>query len=485
MAEMDRSYKWIVLLMTSIGSMMAPLDGSIVNVSLPTIANDLDMDYAAIIWVPTAYLVTLTVLLLIIGRWSDMRGRRPFFISGFAIFVLGSFLCSIAQSGEQLIAFRILQATGGACIAATSTAIVTDVFPSKERGKALGINIMAVYIGSAIGPTIGGLLTYTLGWRSIFWVNIPIGALVISLALWKLKESRLIMRKERFDFPGSLSFAIGLISLLIGMTLGESVGWTSLFILSLFALALISFIAFVVIETKKGSQAMFDLSLIAHNRLFAAANIAALLNYTAFFGVSFVLSFYLQRVLGLSSLQTGTILLATPATMAILAPIAGWASDRVGSRVLSTAGMVIIAVGLLLLSGLGLDSSPALVTLYLLILGVGMGLFSSPNTSAIMGCVEKKNLGVASGMVSTMRTTGQSLSLAVVGAVIATVASTSVISSLFSGASPLDIALEAPAFVHGMSSAFIVCAAIAAIGAVFSFARGPKQSAAYEKPSNI
>lgn len=483
MAADDRSYKWIVLLITSIGAMMAPLDGSIVNVSLPTIADSLNMDYAQIIWVPTSYLVTLTVMLLIVGRLSDMRGRKPFFVAGFAIFTLGSFLCSISQTGTELILFRIIQGFGGACFAATSTAIVTDVFPSKERGRALGINIMAVYIGSALGPTLGGFLTYTLGWRSIFWVNIPIGILVIMLAIWKLKETRPIKARQRFDVPGSLAFSTGLISLLIAMTLGESIGWTSVTILSLLALALAAFVLFVYVETKKGPGALFDLSLIRHNRLFGAANIAALLNYTAFFGVSFVMSFYLQRVLGLTSLQTGGVLLATPITMAILAPIAGWASDRVGSRVLATTGMVIITIVLLLLSMLNEDSSVALVTIYLLMLGAGMGLFSSPNTSAVMGCVQKKDLGVASGMLSTMRTTGQSLSLAVVGAVMATVASTSIISSLFADHDGAQMAVETSAFVQGMSAAFLVCAAIAAVGVVFSYMRGSARPVVCDMPN--
>ena len=483
MADESRSYKWIVLLITSIGAMMGPLDGSIVNVSLPTIADSLNMDYAQIIWVPTAYLVTLAVMLLIVGRASDMRGRKPFFVAGFAIFTLGSLLCSISQTGSELIVFRIIQGIGGACFAATSTAIVTDVFPSKERGKALGINIMSVYIGSAIGPTLGGFLTYTLGWRSIFWINLPIGLLVITLALLYLKESRTTKAKEKFDLSGSATFAIGLISLLIAMTLGESIGWNTVTILSLMALALFSFVLFIFVEIKKGPDALFDLSLIRHNRLFAAANIAALLNYSAFFGVSFVMSFYLQRVLGLTSLQTGAVLLATPITMAILAPIAGWASDRVGSRLLSSSGMVIITIVLLLLSRLNEASSVALVTLYLLLLGVGMGLFSSPNTSAVMGCVQKKDLGVASGMLSTMRTTGQSFSLAVVGAVMATVASTSIISSLFSGTDTSQIEVEAAAFVQGMSAAFMVCAAIAATGAVFSFARGAARPVVCETPN--
>ncbi len=469
----DKSYKWFVLLITSVGSMMAPLDGSIVGVALPSMTASLGMDYVSVIWVPSAYLVTLAVSLLIIGRLSDTHGRKPLLASGLAIFVLGSFLCSEAQSGTELIVFRILQGVGTACMAATATAIVADVFPSKERGKALGINIMSVYVGGAVGPSLGGALTYAFGWRSVFWVNIPIGLVVLALALWKLKESAPKGAKERFDVPGTVTFSVGLISLLVAMTIGESVGWFSLPIIGLLVLALASFSLFMIAETKMGSKAMIDLSLFAHNRLFAAANIAALLNYTAFFGASFILSFYIQRVLGRSPLETGAILISMPITMAILAPMSGWASDRVGSRALSTGGMACVAIGLLLLSTLTLTSSTSEVTIYLLILGAGMGLFSSPNTHAIMGSVEKRQLGVASGMVATMRTTGQSLSLAITGAVIATIASSDVVSSLFAGTNPGQIAVESAAFVHGMSLAFIVSAGIALVGIAFSIARGP------------
>ncbi len=460
-------------MITSIGAMMGPLDSTIVSVSLPVIAESLAMDYASIIWVPTAYLVTLTVLLLSLGRLSDMRGRKPIFVSGFAIFTLGSLLCSLSQSGQELIAFRIVQAVGGACMMSTSSAIITDVFPSSERGKALGINAMAVYIGLSLGPALGGILTYAFGWQSIFLVNIPIGVAVIILASLKFKESIRAERKEKFDVSGTLAFSAGLVSLLVAMTLGEECGWTSLFILSLIGMAAVLLSVFVLIEVRKGQSAMFDISLITKNRLFTAANLSALLNYTSYFGVAFVISFYLQRVLGYSILQTGLILLVMPVTMAVLSPISGWASDRIGSRYLSSGGMVLISLGLLLLSTLDSSSTTLPIVIYLFIIGLGMGIFSSPNTSAVMGCVERRQLGVAGGTLATMRTLGQSLSLAVMGAVISTVASTAVVSSLFSGSNPSQIMVDSTAFVQGMTYAFLVSAGIAALGAVTSYARGP------------
>jgi EmrB/QacA subfamily drug resistance transporter len=456
---------------------MAPLDSTIVSVSLPVMATDLSMDYASIIWVPTAYLVTLAVLILSIGRLSDMRGRKPIFISGFAVFVIGSFLCSVAQNGAELIVFRILQGVGAAFFGATSTAIVTDVFPRNERGKALGINAMAVYIGLSLGPPLGGLLTQTLGWRSIFWINIPIGLAVILMAWFLMRESVTTPKKGRFDLKGLAAFGAGLIALLVALTLGEQLGWTSLTVLGLAVIAVVSFALFIVVESKLKSAAMFDLSLITANRLFAAANISALLNYASYFGASLMLSFYLQRVLGMSVLGAGAVLLVMPITMAILSPISGWMSDRIGSRALASSGMFMIAAGLVILSLLTVSSSTVHVLVGLFVLGLGMGIFATPNTSAVMGCVPKHQLGVASGTLATMRFVGQAASLAIMGAVVATVASTAIVSSLFTGISPADIQVASADFVAGMSLAFLVSAAIAIVGGFTSLARGPYKKA--------
>jgi EmrB/QacA subfamily drug resistance transporter len=471
--DQERSYRRTVLLITSIGAMMAPLDSTIVSVSLPTMASDLNMDYASIIWVPTAYLVALAVLILSVGRLSDIRGRKPIFITGFIIFVIGSFLCSIAPNGGELILFRVVQGVGAAFFGATSAAIITDTFPREERGKALGINAMAVYIGLSLGPPLGGALTAAFGWRSIFYINIPIGIAVVLMANHYINEGVSARRKERFDIRGLLTFSIGLVSLLVALTLGEQWGWTSAGIIILEALAVVFLAMFVLIERGLGSRAMLDLSLITRNRLFAAANISALLNYISYFGVSLILSFYLQRVLGLSVLETGLVLLVMPITMAVLSPISGLLSDRMGSRFLASAGMFIIAGGLVLLSLLGVDSSTVLVGIGLLVVGLGMGLFASPNTSAVMGCVPRNQLGVASGTLATMRFVGQATSLAVMGAIVATVASTAVVSSLFTGLDIGSIQVASQDFVNGMRLAFLVSAAIAVIGAITSLARGP------------
>jgi EmrB/QacA subfamily drug resistance transporter len=476
MNEQTRSYMRIILLITCMGSMMAPLDSTIVSVSLPVMTSDLNMSSQSAIWIPTAYLVSLAVLLLTMGRLSDIRGRKKIFIAGFGIFVLGSLLCSLALDGTQLIGFRVLQGVGAACIAATSTAIVTDVFPPKERGKALGINAMAVYIGLSLGPALGGLLTGIAGWRSIFWINIPIGVAVMLLAWRFVQDTAEVRRQERLDVPGVLLFSVGLTSLLITLTLGEQYGWGSIGIIGLILLAVATLIIFVIVERRKGQAAMLDTSLVTGNRLFAAANFSALLNYAAYFSIAFMLSYYMQEILGYAILYTGFVLLVMPLTMAVLSPISGWASDRIGSRLLASAGMAIIAVGLLFMSTLTTSSDVLYIGSGLLVIGIGMGLFSSPNTSAVMGCVDRKRLGVASGTLSTMRFVGQAVSLAIMGAIIASVAGPDFIASLTVGTA--NSAVSADAFVRGMDAVFLVGSAIAAVGTVTSLARGRPEKCA-------
>jgi len=471
-AERTGLYKWIVLLITSIGAFMTPLDSTIVSVSLPSIAEGLKMDYQTVIWVPMAYLVALTVFLLSLGRLSDSRGRKPIFISGFAIFVVASFLCGNASSGPELIVFRVIEGAGAAFIGATSTAIVTDTFLASERGKALGINAMSTYVGLSVGPSLGGFLTFAYGWRSIFYVNVPIGLLVIVLALIELREPPIVGSKKGFDLLGAGTFSAGLVAVLVGLTEGDFVVWETPFIIGLLAAGGLLLVSFVAIERGRQTMAMLDLSLVTDNRLFAAANLSALLNYTSFFGVSFFVSFYLQRILGYDALRAGLVLLVMPVSMALLSPFSGWLSDKFGSRGLSSLGMALIASGLLVMSTLGLSSPSTQAIVGLLVIGIGMGLFSSPNTSAVMGSVEKDRLGVASGTLATMRFSGQSLSLALMGAVVASAASAGLLSSLFMGVAIPQLNVAAESFVEGMRRAFVVSAVIAAMGLFTSLQRG-------------
>lgn len=467
--ETGLSYKWIVLIVASIGSLMGPLDSTIVSVSMPSISDALQMDYAQTLWVPTAYLVTIASILLIIGRVSDIFGKKKIYVSGFAVFAVGSLLCSLAQSGEQLIAFRIIQGIGAAFIMTSGTALVSAAFPPGEQGRALGLNVMAVYLGLAMGPPLGGILTQSFGWHSIFLVNVPIAVITIILAVWKLDECEILDKKVSFDISGAAAFAVGLIAILLALTLGNTDGWLSASVIILILISIISFILFIRIEQKKGDNGLFDLKLFTKNHLFAAANFSAFLNYTSYYGSTFIISFYLQRVLGVDIGTTGLILLAMPLVMCIISPISGNLSDKIGSRTLATIGMIIMAAGLFLISTLDTNTSISTVVIYLIILGVGMGIFSSPNTSAIMKSVRKDKTGVASGMLSTMRTVGQSLSLVLMGSVMAIVTSSALVSSVFIGGSSSVDNVE---FMIGMSAALKVSALIALIGAASSTLRG-------------
>jgi EmrB/QacA subfamily drug resistance transporter len=468
-------YRQLVLLVTTLGAFMTPLDASIVSVALPSIASTFKIGYAGIIWVPVAYLLCLATLLLTFGKLSDVKGRKLFFTLGFVLFTVASALCGISQTGAELIVFRGLQGISAAMIGATSTAIVTDVFPPEKRGKALGINVLAVYTGLAVGPTLGGVLVQALGWRSIFYVNIPIGIIVSFIAATRLKESAShMMPKSRFDFLGAALFTGGLSLLLLGLTLTGSNPWTASVVYGPLLGGSFFLLAFLGIEWKRGEDALLDLDLFRRSRLFAAANFSALLNYTSYFAVPYFLSFYLQTLKNLTPLTTGLILVTLPIPMAILSPFSGWLSDKIGSRLLASMGMLLMTLALLSLSQLRITTPIFYLTVILSILGVGMGLFSAPNTSSVMGSVNKKHLGIASGTISTMRFVGQSLSLAIMGAVAATVIPPQVFSSIFGG-NVTSGPISTDAFLKGASLAFLTGAAIALIGVITSLVRGNKK----------
>ena len=470
-AETGSGYKWTVLLITTIGAFMAPLDGSIVTIAIPSIASSMMIGLETVVWISLAYLLVLTVLLINAGRLSDLRGRKRSYILGFVIFTAGSVLCGVSATGLQLVIFRTVQGTGAALIASNSPAIVTESFQSWERGKAFGINATAVYAGLMSGPVIGGVLVQSFGWRSIFYVNVPIGILVVSLASLKLKEKRTFSIGERFDFAGAVTLSAALASFLVALTLGGSFGWNSIPILCLLLITVSTFLLFIYAESRLTRYPTFDLSLFTKNRLFAAANIAALLNYIAVSGVTLMMSIYLQNVQGLQPESAALFLITMSVAMALLSPFSGWLSDRFGSRLLSSVGMLIVTVGLLTLSQLDITSSTNDIVLRLTLLGVGFGLFSSPNTRAVMGSVDRSKLGVASGTLSTMRSTGQSIGLAMVGAVIATALPPQAVLQLLTGLKAQNLVVRDD-FILGMRNLFLVASAIGAVGTLASLVRG-------------
>jgi EmrB/QacA subfamily drug resistance transporter len=471
----ESNYKWIVLLITTVGAFMTPLDGSIVTVAIPSIASSIRIGLEAAVWIPLAYLLLLTVLLITVGRIADFKGRKRFYAFGFIIFTAGSVLCAVSITDLQLVIFRALQGVGAALIAANSAAIVTDVFQRTERGKALGINTMAVYTGLTAGPIIGGILVQNYGWRSIFYVNVPIGILVVTLTVLKMRETRIDRSSAGYDLAGAATLAVALASLLVVLTLGSTYGWSSSPTLGLLMLSAGMSVLFVYIESRFARFPTLDLTLFTRNRLFAAANATALLSYIAFNGVTLMISIYLQSIRGLNPETAGFYLIAQSAAMALLSPFSGWLSDRFGSRVLSTLGMLVVSVGLYLFSQLNAASSALDITSRLTLVGLGFGVFSSPNTSAVMGSVKPVKLGVAAGTLGTMRFMGQSIGLALLGMVMATTLPPKTLLALFTGLSVQD-SVATIEFIQGMRNFFLIASAIGALATLTSMIRGNEKS---------
>jgi MFS family permease len=352
---------------------------------------------------------------------------------------------------------------------------VTDSFPRAERGKALGINTMAVYTGLTAGPVIGGILVQNYGWRSIFYVNVPIGIIVITLTVLRLRETRTDEVGAGFDLAGAVTLSIALASLLVVLTFGGTYGWISAPTIGLLMLSGAMFMSFLQVESRLTRYPTLDLSLFTKNRLFAAANTTALLSYIAFNGVTLMISIYLQSIQGLNPETTGFYLIAESAAMALLSPFSGWLSDRFGSRLLSTLGMLLVTVGLYLFTQLDATSSALDIISRLILVGVGFGVFSSPNTSAVMGSVNQTKLGVAAGTLGTMRFMGQSIGLALLGAVMAAALPPKTLLALFTGLAVHD-SVATTQFIRGMKDFFLMASGIGTLATLTSMVRGRENS---------
>lgn len=467
--------RWELLALSSVGAFMGPLDGSIVSVALPAVSPSLHLSFGAAMWVQAAYLLAMAVLLIPLGRLADQHGRVRFYLIGTAVFTLGSLLAALSMSGAWLIVSRVVQGSGAALMVATSAAIVTAVFPPQERGKALGINVMAVYIGLTIGPPLGGILVDTLGWRWIFLINLPIGVIVLVWGWFMLPRAERVEGAPRVDFAGAALLGTFLISLLVPLTFAPEWGWAAPLTLGLLVISAAAFVAFVLIESHVRSP-LLDLDLLLHNRLFAAANLAALLNYMALYAISVLTAIFLQVVQGRSASLTGLLILSQPLLMAVLSPFSGRLSDRIGSRVLATGGMVTIALGMVLLAAMPASAPVGQVAGYLAIVGLGMAAFSAPNTSAIMGSVRRDQLSVASAFIGTMRTSGQALSVALLGGIAAGQLGRMGSRLLFTHghvAGAAGLATRAVSgFAQGYRYAMITGAVLALVGAAVSLTRG-------------
>ncbi|MFA6363997.1 MFS transporter [Methanoregula sp.] len=447
--------KRIVLLIAILAGFLTPFDGSAVNIALPTIGNQFHMDAIALSWVATAYLLASAIFLVPFGKIADIYGRKKVFLWGLALFGAASLVMTFVATEQQMIAVRVFQGIGSAMIFGTSVAILTAVFPPGERGKALGIYITSVYLGLSVGPFFGGILTDVFGWQSIFYINVPIAIAAIFLVLWKLKGEWMECAGERFDLSGSILYSIALVSLMYGFSiLPEVIGG----VLVVAGVVLIG--VFVWYEQRQDCPVL-NMQLFFKSRIFAFSNIAALINYSATYAIAFLLSLDLQYTKGFSAEHAGFIIIATPVIQVLVSPFAGRLSDRYDSQIISSVGMGFTALGLFLLIFLNESTPLWYIIAVLMILGFGFGLFSSPNTNAIMSSVEKKYYGVASGINGTMRLLGQMLSMGIGMMLFAIVIG------------PVEITPQYyPQFTTSLHYAFILFTILCVIGIFASLARG-------------
>jgi len=400
--------KKVVLLVTTIAAFFSTFGMSAVNIALPSIGKEFLMDAILLSWVTTANLLASAIFLVPFGKIADIYGRKRIFTYGFLIFTVASVGSAISNSAAMLICFQILQGIGGAATFCVGAALLTSVFPSRELGKVLGINVAAVYIGLSAGPFLGGFLTHHLSWKSIFVVNVFMGLIVIFLIIWKLKGQDYEAEKETFDLTGSIIFSITLLLILYGFSQLSTMRGVWLILLG--ALGLIVFVKW---ETKAESPVL-DINLFRNNRVFAFSNLAALIHYSATFAVTFLLSLYLQHIKKLTPEGAGLVLVSQPIVQAFFSPYAGKLSDRIEPRIVASIGMALTAVGLFMFIFLNEKTALWFIVASLILLGFGFALFSSPNTNAVMSSVETRFYGVASGALGTMRVIGMVLSMGII-----------------------------------------------------------------------
>ena len=443
------------LLVTTIGSFLTPFLGSSVAIALPTIGKELEMNAILLGWVSTAYLIAAAMFLVPLGRIADIYGRKKIFAYGVLTYTFAAALSALSTSAAMLISFQVLQGIGAAMIFGTAVAILTSVFPANERGRALGINVAAVYIGLSLGPFIGGFLTQHFGWRSIYWANVPLGLLILSLLLWKLKGEWAGARGEKFDVTGSLIYGVMLIAIMYGFTLLPQITGVGLILAGAAGLA-----AFIIWEMRVKSPVL-DIGLFRNNTVFALSNLAALINYSATFAVSFLLSLYLQYIKGFNPEHAGLVLISAPVIQAIFSPIAGRLSDKIEPRIVASAGMGLTVVGLVFFIFLNNSTNLWFIVGGLIIIGFGFAFFSSPNTNAVMSSVEKRFYGVAAATLATMRQIGMMFSMGLV----------LLLFGLYIGHVQITPQYY-PAFVHSLNMTFVIFA-IMCLGGIFaSLARG-------------
>ncbi len=469
--HLDLEYKWVVLINTTIGIVMVSIDSSILTIALPDITHSLHASVIDSMWIVLGYQLVITALLLPFARLADMKGRVRLYNLGFAVFTLASVLCGFAQSGPQLVLFRLVQGIGAALLFANSTALVTDAFPSWQRGVALGINMMAGTTGFIVGVVLGGVITEFLGWRYIFFINIPFGIFATIWAYLRLHEIVTPEHTAHFDIGGMVTFPLGIASILGALTFivrGRAGDPITIGLLDSRRPPCSTI--FVLIE-RRVPQPMMDFRLF-RIRLFWAGNASLLLNSLARGSTQFILSWYFQSVLRNSPLIAGLKLVPMVATMIVFAPIAGRLSDRYGSRGLSTIGLLCTLVAQLWMISFAVTVPYLTLAIALALLGLGNGLFNSPNSSAVMGSVPANRRGVAGGMRTLLNNTGQTMAIAMAMVILSTVMSYRLLTGLFTGSATGSESINGQVFMQGFHKVFLCSAAISVVALVCSSLRG-------------
>ena len=470
MERADR--KWLILSAVSVGTFMATLDGSIVNISLPSLQADFAVPLAAVEWVVVAYLLTLGSLLLPFGRLGELLTFKQVYLAGFALFTVASILCGAAPGPAVLIGFRVVQGVGAAMLQAMGPAIVARTFGPGERGRALGINAISVSIGLSLGPALGGFLTEVGSWRAIFLINAPVGLFAILWAARILPVERAGGRRP-FDLRGAALSAAALFALLLALIEGEAWGWSSPAIVGLLAGAAVVGAIFLLVE-RRADHPMMDLQLF-RIRAFAAGNASVVIVFAGLFTATFLMPFLLQGGAGYSPLEAGLLLTPIPIATAAVAPFSGALSDRIGPRLPASVGVATMVGGLFLLTQLPARIEVADLVWRLALIGIGQGLFMSPNTSAVLGSVPRRRLGTASATLAQMRINGQALGIAASGAVVA-LRLPGHLAELAGLPSPE--AVQGVAFGLAVRDAFVLAAIVCCVAVVTSLVRGGGAGAA-------
>jgi EmrB/QacA subfamily drug resistance transporter len=469
-AEHD-SYKWWALSCTSLGMLLATINSGTLIIALPDLERSLHTSLLELVLVILVYMIASTVLVLSAGRLSDQFGRKKAYVGGFVLFSLASLGAGFAANGTELILWRILQGIGGAFLFANAAAIVTDAFPKEQLGLAMGTNTMVAAVGLVIGPVLGGALV-AINWPWVFWFNVPFGLIGALWGAGVLHEVTGRSEDRSFDFLGTITFLLGLTGLVYGISKGGISGWSSSLVIPALIAAAVFLPAFVLIERRQKSP-MLDLSIF-NNRLFSTAAGASFCNGLARFALMFVFVFYFQGVQGNSPILAGVKLAPLAIGMLISSPAAGIWADRRGSRTLAVLGMLVTAIGLALMTTLGRNTSYLWPGVFMFIVGIGSGMFNSPNTAAMMGTVAPHRRGIAAGARVLVQNTGAVISIAFVLAVVTSAVPKSVLFKVFSGLAHHLTTAQLNPFISNMHTALWCLAAVSLVGAFISAAR-PKQ----------